>query len=119
VTFVKHLLGVLAVTGVVLTGLGWYFLDQVGDPVRPVTVTELPADQEQLIAAVAIVAPPLAIDKAGTIELLRQSCADLTLSEQEIKNHFIERFSTGEYTMTKAEAIIVSTKLRRSGLCGS
>lgn len=117
-TAVRHFLSVMFLTGVILTGIFGYFAYNANTPVTVSTV-ELPADQENLIASIKVIAPQLAVDKARTIALLRNSCPDLSLTEQEIKNHFIERFSDGGFVMSPAHAIIISVKLRRSGLCGS
>ena len=116
-TAVRHFLSVMALTAVILTVIFGYFAYNANTPVTVSTV-ELPADQENLINDIKVIAPELAVDKVRTIDLLRQSCGDLSLSEQEIKKNFIERFSNGSFVMSPAHAIIIAAKLRRSGLCG-
>lgn len=117
-TTLRRVAAFVLTTTAVLVLLGGYFAYRASTPVTVAsTEIELPADQENLIASIKVIAPQLAVDKVRTIALLRNSCPDLTLSEQEIKNHFIERFSDGDFVMSPAHAIIISVKLRRSGLC--
>ena len=109
---------VAALSGVMIAII-FAYIGESNSAFAPVVAPEheLSADDQELIRVVAIAAPALALDKPRTIALLTESCGDLAEPEQEIKRRFVRRFSTSDYEMTRAEAIITARRLGEGVLC--